>query len=114
MNIDRYVVALIKSLLRRVMMSFFRDANGNVFSVGDMGSSGFTSCSTSSMAVSGYQKVSSGNRAFDEYREETLKRLAEDRKLFEEFMERLRLSKDKAEFDQFMAQRDAAEKSEKA
>lgn len=48
---------------------------------------------------------SSGNRAFDEYREETLKRLEEEQREFREFLERLRKAKDKEEFDQFMAER---------
>jgi hypothetical protein len=48
---------------------------------------------------------SSGNTAFDEYRNETLKRLEEEEKEFREFLERLRQAKDKAEFDQFMADR---------
>ena len=48
---------------------------------------------------------SSGNRAFDEYRTETLRRLEEEQREFRDFLERLRLAKDKAEFDQFMAER---------
>jgi len=48
---------------------------------------------------------SSGNRAFDEYREETLRRLEEEAKEFQAFLQRLRHAKDKAEFDQFMAER---------
>jgi hypothetical protein len=48
---------------------------------------------------------SSGNRAFDDYRAETLKRLEEEQREFKEFLERLRFAKDRAEFDQFMAQR---------
>ena len=48
---------------------------------------------------------SSGNRAFDEYRSETLKRLEEEQREFKEFLNRLRHAKDKAEFDQFMAER---------
>jgi len=47
----------------------------------------------------------SGNHAFDEYRAETLKRLEEEEREFREFLERLRQAKDKAEFDQFMADR---------
>lgn len=47
----------------------------------------------------------SGNRAFDEYREETLRRLEEEQKAFKDFLDRLRHAKDKAEFDQFMAER---------
>jgi hypothetical protein len=48
---------------------------------------------------------SSGNRAFDEYRAETLRRLEEEQHEFKEFLNRLRHAKDKAEFDQFMAER---------
>ena len=47
----------------------------------------------------------SGNRAFDEYRDETMRRLEEEEREFREFLERLRQAKDKAEFDQFMADR---------
>ena len=46
----------------------------------------------------------SGNRAFDEYREDTLRRLEEEERQFKEFLDRLRHAKDKAEFDQFMAE----------
>ena len=49
--------------------------------------------------------TSSGNHAFDEYREETLRRLEEEQEAFKAFLERLRQAKDKAEFDQFMAER---------
>jgi len=48
---------------------------------------------------------SSGNHAFDEYRQETLRRLEEEQGEFLDFLERLRHAKDKAEFDQFMADR---------
>ena len=47
----------------------------------------------------------SGNRAFDEYRAETLRRLEEEQQEFSGFLDRLRFAKDKAEFDQFMAER---------
>jgi len=46
-----------------------------------------------------------GNRAFDEYREETLRRLEDEAREFRDFLERLRLAKDRAEFEQFMADR---------
>ena len=49
----------------------------------------------------------SGNMAFDEYREETLRRLEEEQDEFHAFLDRLRQAKDKAEFDQFMAERRA-------
>jgi hypothetical protein len=48
---------------------------------------------------------SSGNHAFDDYRAETLRRLEEEQTEFSSFLERLRFAKDKAEFDQFMAER---------
>ena len=48
---------------------------------------------------------SSGNRAFDDYRAETLKRLEDEQREFKEFLERLRFAKDRAEFDQFMDSR---------
>lgn len=51
---------------------------------------------------------SSGNRAFDEYRSETLKRLEQEQKEFAAFLERLRFAKDKSEFDQFMKERRTA------
>ncbi|MBO9472634.1 MULTISPECIES: DUF2852 domain-containing protein [unclassified Shimia] len=46
-----------------------------------------------------------GNSAFDAYRDETLRRLEDEQKSFEEFLQRLRDAKDKAEFDQFMDER---------
>jgi hypothetical protein len=48
---------------------------------------------------------SSGNRAFDDYRAETLKRLEDEQREFKDFLARLRFAKDRAEFDQFMAER---------
>ncbi len=48
---------------------------------------------------------SSGNNAFDEYRNETLKRLEDEEQEFRDFLDRLRAAKDKTEFDQFMSER---------
>jgi hypothetical protein len=54
----------------------------------------------------GYQQRGpSGNYAFDEYRVETLRRLEDEQREFMSFLDRLRHAKDKAEFDQFMAER---------
>ena len=47
----------------------------------------------------------SGNRAFDEYRDATLRRLEEEERDFRDFLDRLRMARDKAEFDQFLAER---------
>ena len=48
---------------------------------------------------------SSGNRAFDDYRSETLRRLEDEQREFKDFLELLRFAKDKTEFDSFMAER---------
>jgi hypothetical protein len=52
----------------------------------------------------GGKPKTSGNAAFDEYRADTLRRLEEEQTEFSSFLERLRFAKDKAEFDQFMAE----------
>lgn len=58
----------------------------------------------SRMEGRGFYGPSSGNRAFDDYRMETLRRLEEEQTEFKEFLDRLRHAKDKEEFDAFMAQ----------
>src|ERR1700694_2562750 len=52
----------------------------------------------------GFGPPSSGTRAFDEYRMETLRRLEEEQTEFKDFLDRMRHAQDKKEFDQFMAQ----------
>ena len=55
---------------------------------------------------SGFQGMrGTGNTAFDDYREETLRRLEAERKEFSEYLERLRKAKDRQEFEQFMTER---------
>lgn len=54
---------------------------------------------------------SSGNTAFDTYKEETLRRLAEEQEAFQAFLQRLREAKDKTESDAFMEDRAKAAKS---
>ena len=56
---------------------------------------------------------STGNAAFDSYKADMLKRLEEEQGAFEQFLQRLREARDKAEFDQFMADR-AAKSDERA
>jgi hypothetical protein len=46
-----------------------------------------------------------GNAAFDSYKAEALRRLEEEQEAFEAFLQRLRNSKDKSEFDAFMEDR---------
>jgi hypothetical protein len=46
-----------------------------------------------------------GNRAFDDYKAQALRRLEDEQEAFEAFLQRLRTSKDKTEFDSFMDDR---------
>ncbi|MFP7675171.1 DUF2852 domain-containing protein [Marivita sp. S0852] len=69
-----------------------------------------TSCNTRRMASKFTAMRSSGNTAFDAYKNETLRRLEEEQENFEAFLERLREAKDKSEFDQFMDERAKAAK----
>jgi len=55
---------------------------------------------------------SSGNRAFDAYKAETLRRLQDEQEAFEAFLQRLREAKDKAEFDQFMEERGKTDRAD--
>ena len=58
-----------------------------------------------SSAAGYFCRSSSGNRAFDEYKAETLRRLEDEQREFHDFLGRLRMARDKAEFDQFMNDR---------
>jgi hypothetical protein len=67
--------------------------------------------STKSGAVTRHSRTaftSSGNSAFDAYKADMLRRLEDEQTAFEGFLERLRAAKDKAEFDDFMADRTRA------
>lgn len=64
-----------------------------------------TSPRKSSARAAAYAMKSSGNSAFDAYKNETLRRLEDEQSSFEAFLERLRAAKDKSEFDQFMDDR---------
>lgn len=71
------------------------------------------SCRTSS-ARHGFSAMRpSGNTAFDAYKEDTLRRLEDEQSSFEDFLQRLRDAKDKAEFDEFMDDRAKAAASSK-
>ena len=56
-----------------------------------------------------FRAPSTGNTAFDSYRDDTLKRLEEEQNAFQAFIQRLREAKDKSEFDQFMDDRSKPE-----
>ena len=62
-------------------------------------------CSARKWSTTGARFRPSGNSAFDNYRDETLKRLEDEQTAFQGFLERLRKAKDQAEFDQFMDDR---------
>ena len=49
--------------------------------------------------------ATSGNKAFDDYRDETLRRLEDEEREFQSFLDRLRKARDKSEFDSFMTER---------
>jgi len=51
------------------------------------------------------QRHGSGNVAFDEYRDATLRKLDEEQREFHDYLDRLRSAKDRSEFDQFMRER---------
>jgi hypothetical protein len=56
-------------------------------------------------AGNGHRRNATGNSAFDDYREETLRRLQEEQTEFEGFLARLRRSNYMAEFDHLMDER---------
>lgn len=66
--------------------------------------SGRMGCSRTKSHRRGWARTT-GNTAFDDYREETLRRLEDEQGAFEAFLAKLRKAKDKAEFDQFMEDR---------
>ena len=66
----------------------------------------FSKSHSCSRSKSFYRRdASSGNAAFDAYKADTLRRLEEEQRQFEAFMDRLRAAKDQSEFDEFMKDR---------
>ena len=49
--------------------------------------------------------AASGNETFDAYRDDAIRRLEDEQREFRAFLERLRLTRDRSEFDAFMAER---------
>ncbi len=62
-----------------------------------------TSCAISKPRKFGV--TGTGNSAFDAYKQDTLRRLEDEQRAFETFLQRLREAKDKSEFDAFMEDR---------
>jgi hypothetical protein len=46
-----------------------------------------------------------GNKAFDEYRADALRKLEDEANEFRAFLERLRMARDRAEFDEYLKER---------
>ncbi|SDY95060.1 Protein of unknown function [Jannaschia faecimaris] len=63
------------------------------------------SCARSARSMAPTRFRGSGNVAFDSYKADMLRRLEDEQEAFETFLQRLREAKDKAEFDQFMEDR---------
>ena len=76
-----------------------------------IGSNRMFSCTSRRGSARSHFTGSTGNSAFDAYRDETLKRLEEEHREFMAYMVRLREARDKTEFDQFLTERrDAADR----
>lgn len=63
------------------------------------------SCSFRTRHATHHMSRATGNRAFDAYKADTIARLEQEQAEFEAFLIRLRESRDKAEFDQYLDQR---------
>lgn len=77
-------------------------------------------CSFRRKTGSNMRTAGSGNTAFDQWRDTELSRLDEERKKldemrkeFDQHMRDLRMARDRAEFEQFMANREASQKKHK-
>ena len=77
---------------------------------GSMGTCGGLDLSNSSGNAFRSESPAAGHSAFEEYRQETLRRLDQEQREFQEFIRRLRMARGKVEFDQFMTERRAASK----
>ncbi len=82
-----------------LLMLFF------ILSGGDMADTFNRAKSWVSGLGSGQSYNASGNAAFDQYRDETLRRLEEEQQAFGDFMERLKRARDQEEFERFMSER---------
>lgn len=90
-------LAILAYLLWSGRMSCWKHGHGHWHNLRDEAGRGWR--------CRGRRREATGNRAFDAYREEALRRLEDEKREFLDFLERLRQAKDRAEFDQFMAER---------
>ena len=77
---------------------------------GSAGTCGGLDLSNSSGNAFRSESPAAGHSAFEEYRQETLRRLDQEQREFQEFIRRLRMARGKVEFDQFMTEQGAASK----
>jgi hypothetical protein len=82
-------------------------------SVDDLASNAVDQFKTAFKSNTTSRSGSSGNAAFDAYREETLHRLEEEQAEFNSFMSKLREARDREEFERFMSDRREAIGAEK-
>ena len=107
-------VMMIIFFLACAAVMFFM-LRGAMFHRGHAGAAGMMSCCETGLGPSLQRATqdaqdadtlrTKGSPAFDEYRAETLRRLELEQDEFQEFVDHLRMAKDKAEFDQFIAER---------
>jgi hypothetical protein len=108
-NIFPLVMIGLCALMMVLMMRGMHGGHHNVLSSGKFGCCGFGFGPSDARSdrlpsqSSWRQQPTSGNRSFDEDRADTLRRLEQEQRDFQDFLTRLRTAKDKAEFDQFMA-----------
>lgn len=82
-----------------------------ILSGGDMADTFNRAKSWVSGLGSGQSYSASGNATFDQYREDTLRRMEDEQQAFGDFMERLKRARDKEEFERFMNERRAQKES---
>lgn len=100
-------VAILLFIMRGAMMHRNRTSEGaaGTMSCCEMGLGPSLERAAAHDAKNGNGARMDGSPAFDEYRAETLRRMEREQGEFQEFVDHLRLAKDKAEFDQFIAAR---------
>ena len=91
-------------------MLFMMRTHRSRVGAGSAGTCGGLDLSNSSGNAFRSESPAAGHSAFEEYRQETLRRLDQEQREFQEFIRRLRMARGKVEFDQFTAERRAASK----
>jgi Protein of unknown function (DUF2852) len=110
-NIFPLVMIAVCVLMMVLMMRGMQGGHRGALSIGKFGCCGFGFGLSDERSdrlptqSSWRQQPTSGNRSFDDYRQDTLHRLEEEQRHFQDFLARLRMAKDQAEFDQFMTER---------